>query len=89
MDLKITIPKSINYTKISVMTNKQLETYISEFTTLESIHRQSVYIQKRMMLEEQSLLRYVSPEEHRQNIVHFNQIFKALIIAKEKLLYEK
>ena len=87
MNLKITIPNNyINYTNIYSMTNKQLQIYISEFTTLESIDRQCIYIQKMMILEEQSLLRHISPQEHRQEIVRLNQIFKALITAKEKML---
>jgi hypothetical protein len=92
MDLKITIPKSdINYINLTLsnkeltpMTNQQIETYISEFTTLESIHKQSFYIQNMMILEEQSLLRLISPQEHRQKIIHLNQKFKALIMLKEK-----
>jgi hypothetical protein len=90
MDLKITIPKTdVHSTNITQMTTKELEIYISQFTTFDSIHKQCLYIQKMMILEEQSLLRYVSPKEHRQNIVHFNQIFKALITVKHKMLYEK
>jgi acetolactate synthase small subunit len=90
MDLKITIPRnnadSIN---ITPLTNTQLESYIGIFNTLEEVDKHCIYIQKRMILEEQSLLRKISPKEHRQEIIRLNQIFKALISVRQKMLYEK